>query len=215
MRTLVAFLLLCSAAFGQTYWTNLNINSGANVVLTKAGSPHIFSGQINVYQGNLTIEPGAEIVFTRQGSAINLWYGALSNLTALGTIDSPILIRSNGPKIKGIQVVSSTTRSVIKMQNVTYTNLGYGSLLFDLRNANVQMQSCLLEIIRPATDTASVTALDCGTAIGMILDCEIRNATIGLNYYQSQVFVDQIDIKNCPTPIQAANRNVTVSLLGL
>lgn len=216
MRFLAAFLLLFGSAFGQTRLTGLNVQNGQTVTLTKAQSPYTIESQINIGSGTLVVEAGVEIIFTKTGSKFNLQSGKLSNLFIQGTALEPVLVRSNGVQIQGIAAIGTgaTDRSIIRVANCVFTNLGYRPFALDLRNADVVIQSCLLDVIRSPLDTTTFVGVWCGTSVGIISDVEIRNSRIGVRLEQSSILLDQVDIIGSTTPIEAPNRNIQISVQG-
>ena len=211
MRFLAAFLMLVGSAFGQTYYSTLNIQAGTTATLTKAGSPHLFSGQINVY-GTLVIEAGAEVVFPKS-ARINLWRGSQTQLWINGTGLEPVLIRSVGGQWGGVSVVSSSTKAVVRIANCVFDNVGSSLYCFDLRNSDVIMQSSLVNVVQPVGSTTAITAISCGTSVGLTSDCEIRGGAVGVRLGSSQVVVDQVDVFGATNPIDATSRNIKVSAI--
>ena len=212
MRFLAAFLMLCSVAFGQTYYSTLNIPSGTTATLTKAGSPHLFTGQINVY-GTLIIEAGAELVFPKS-ARINLWRGNQTQLWINGTGLEPVLIRSTGGQWGGVNVVSTSTKAIVRVANCVFDNVGSSTSSLDLRNSDVIVQSSMINVVQPVGSTTAITAISCGTSVGLISDCEIRGGAIGIRLGSSQVIVDQVDVFGAINPIDATNRNIRISVQG-
>lgn len=212
MRFVCAFLMLVGSAFGQTYYSSLNVLTGVTKTLTKAGSPHVFTGQINVY-GTLVVEAGVEIVFPK-AARINLWRGDQTQLWINGTGLEPVLIRSTGGQWGGISVVSSSTKAVVRIANCVFDNVGSSTSSLDLRNSDVIMQSSMLNVVQPVGSTTAITAISCGTSVGLISDCEIRGGAIGIRLGSSQVIVDQVDVFGATNPIDATNRNIRISVQG-
>lgn len=229
MRTLVAFLLLCSAAFGQTYYpTIVRVRSGQTLTMTKAGSPHIITGYISIESGTLVIDAGAEVVFTAYQGSIVLNNGYGRNLHVNGTQSDPVRIHSTGgASLGGINVVQSdittnqNNRSIVRMSWCNWENLGGYSTVstLDLRTADVDIRNCVFNHNSKKWSTTG-PGISAGQSIGIICDCQIIGATTGISYYknttgsQSMLLIDNVDVIGSTEPVRAVNRDVTVSILG-